>query len=100
MLFFLVKQLIPIRNCFKYREDGEFLIVLADTMEIFYLNAVAKDFYLAIDHKKSIKDIFNELLLTYNVEAEILSRDIVTLVRDLQWNQLIRLEEVNVNESL
>lgn len=88
-----LEQLIPERQYLKYRENGDFLIVSSYTLDIYYLNAVAKDFYLAIGPGKSIATLRDELLKEYDVDKETLSTDIARLVRELQWKNILVLRE-------
>lgn len=92
-LFDNINELIPIQNYVKLRENNDFLILMSDNLEIQYLNEVAKDFYLLIDGKVKVKEIMAKMLSIYQVEKEILQKDIVHLIRDLQWKNLITLKE-------
>ena len=68
---------------------------MSDRLEIQYLNEVAKDFYLLIDGKRNLEEIIQKLLDLYEVEKEILEKDICQLLRELQWKDLIILKEIN-----
>lgn len=92
-LFNTINELIPIQNFIKLRKNNDFLILMSDNLEIQYLNEVAKDFYLFIDGKMKVKEIIEKMLDVYEVEKEILEKDIVHLIRDLQWKNLIILKE-------
>lgn len=92
-VFDLLASFIPSRRCLKYREKGDFLIVGGLHLNIYYLNSVAKDIYLAFDGKKTIKNIRDELLIVYDVEPNNLSKDIVIVIRDFQWKGLLTLRE-------
>lgn len=94
-IYNLIKNLIPIQRYIKARENEEFLILMSDRLEIQYLNEVAKDFYLLIDGKRNLEEIIQKLLDLYEVEKEILEKDICQLLRELQWKDLIILKEIN-----
>lgn len=88
-----MKRLIPIKNTQKYRDDGEFLIIMSHGHSIRYLNEVAKDFYLLSDGNRKVEDIVEIMLDEYEVPRDILENDILELIRNLQWNKLILLKE-------
>ena len=89
-----IKELIPITKYLKKRINDEFLIIATNSGEIRYLNEVAKDFYLAVDGQKTLEELLNILLSIYNVDRIVLEKDIVDLVRDLQWQDLLELKEL------
>ncbi|MGL6100620.1 MAG: PqqD family protein [Fusobacteriaceae bacterium] len=98
-LFNNINELVPIQNFVKFRTNNEYLILMSDNLEIEYLNEVAKDFYLFIDEKTKVKEIIEKMLKVYEVEKEVLEKDIIHLIRDLQWKNLIILKEKN-NEKV
>lgn len=87
-----LKSLIPIQNAQKYRDDGEFLVVMSYQHSIQYLNEVAKEFYLKLDGRKTVCEIVADLLAEYDVSEDILENDMIELIRNLQWNDLIMLK--------
>lgn len=87
-----IKCLVPIRNDIKIREDNDFLIVMSSKSALQYLNEVAKDFYLAIDGNRMVAEIADLLLSEYDVSEKQLKTDLLELIRDLQWNDLILLK--------
>lgn len=100
MVFELIKHMRPKQKCLKAREEGEFLIVQSPCMDILYLNAVAKDFFLKSGNGKSLEEIRNEMLSEYAVSFDVLTEDLTNLIRDLQWKNLLILEEEVKFESL
>jgi hypothetical protein len=91
MTYEALSALKPNVSALKYRANGDFLVVSGNNLQIQYLNEVAKDFYLKINGVNSIDDICKLLLAEYDVEEQKLHKDIVMLVRDLQWSDLITL---------
>ena len=87
-----MKDLIPQKRIFKEREEHEFLILMSKSNSIHYLNSVAKEFYLNINGVNSIQNIFDMILNDYDVPREELENDILELIRDLQWKELITLK--------
>ena len=53
----LLKNLIPVSCCLKKRDNGDFLIVLNEDGELFYLNDTAKYVYDLFDSKSTVNDI-------------------------------------------
>ena len=85
----LMKNFIPVRNALKTREDGNFLIASNRNNEIYYFNGVAKEIWNNLDGMTSIEGLCGKILSEYRVESSILERDIVNLIRDMQWKKLI-----------
>jgi hypothetical protein len=92
MVFELIKNYKPFSIAAKTRKEGNFLIVMADDLSIYYLNQVALDFYNLCDGTISIEKALDILINEYDVDIEILKKDIMILIRDLQWSKIIRLK--------
>lgn len=92
MVYELIKEFIPVKTCLKERNDGEFLIVSNKDLSIYYLNETAREFYNWIDNKASVSEIMKKFIETYDVDVTVLERDIMHLVRDLQWKHLLVLK--------
>lgn len=88
-----MKGFYPCATHIKKRREGDFLIVISEDLEIQYFNEVAMDFYLKFDGKRTVEKIVTELLDEYEVEKSTLESDAVSLIRDLQWKNLIILKE-------
>ena len=70
----LIKKNIPLANHRKIREDNNgFLILFSKTLELLFLNEVAKDIYLLIDGKNTIDDIFHKIKNIYDAEDIVLT---------------------------
>lgn len=93
----LIKELIPAKMHLKARADNEFLIVSTKDLNVYYLNETARDFYELIDGTTTINEIIKKLMQTYEIDYITLEKDVVHLVRDLQWKQLIVLTEEDVS---
>ncbi len=86
-----MSKLIPFQSCQKFRKDKEFLIVTNMNNYMTYLNETAGDIFLLCNNQNTIQDILEALLAEYQVNEDILKKDIVNTIRDLQWNHLIEL---------
>ena len=92
-VFNKMKGLVPEKTLLKERQDGDFLVVCNEDMNIFYLNETSADVYSMCDGKTSLQDIFRRMKDLYDVSETELEADLVVLIRDLQWKQLLRLME-------
>lgn len=63
------------------------------TLEICYLNKTSGLVLSLCNGKNSIADIRNYMLAHFEVEASELEDDLVNIIRDLQWKQMVVLEE-------
>lgn len=90
----LIKDKIPVKTCLKERNDNNFLIVSSNNLKIHYFNETAKDFYCLVDGNMTINKIISKLLRLYKVERNIITKDIISLIREMQWNELIALKGV------
>ena len=97
-MFDKMNQLIPIKTCLKFRENGDFLIVMNAESKIYYLNDTARFVYENIDGNTSIENIFNmikkEFEVTSDMEEEV-KNDVVSIIRDFQWQKIIELKKIS-----
>ena len=92
------EKYVPIEDCLKKRINNDFLIVMNEETDIYYLNDTARFIYENIDGKASVNDIFLQIKKEYDLEGvddAIVKKDLVELIRDFQWQGIIRLKEVN-----
>lgn len=75
----------------KLRKEGDVTIVMSENLELGYLNSTSSFFMENVDGEHSIDEITAKMYEEYEVQQEILERDMVNLVRDLQWRKLIKL---------
>lgn len=99
LIYNKLSHLIPFKNCIKERENDEILIVSTENSDIIYLNETSKDFFTLCDGKKNIENIKQQMLLIYEIPEEELENDIVALIRDMQWNNILVLKELK-NEKI
>lgn len=91
-IYDLLKDKTPIKLSLKERNDGDFLIVSSNDLKIHYFNETAKDFYNMIDGNSNIDSIISKLLILYDVKKNIIIKDLISLIREMQWNELIALK--------
>ena len=75
----------------KWQENDEVLIVMSQNQKVFFLNEVAKDFLLLCNGRQ-FSEIVEELCKIYEVEKDILTDDLLEIIRDLQYKRILRVE--------
>lgn len=87
----------PVQTCRKKRKNGDFLIVMNDKANIFYLNDIAGFVYEHCMGRLTIADIFQKLLGEFEHESTSemeMSEDLVNTIRDFQWQNIIELRKL------
>ena len=92
MIYEFLRKKIPRNIALKMRHNGDMLVVNSDELEIFYLNNTGASFFEKCDAKRTIEEIEKLMLEEFDVDRSILRKDLLSLVRDLQWRKLIVLE--------
>lgn len=90
-MYELWKDLVPRKNTLKEKTNGDFLIVSSFNLEIFYLNDTAREFFSWINGHRSIDQIVDQLMEVYDVDRYILQDDMIDVIRELQWKNLVSL---------
>ena len=93
MIYNLLKEKKPKSVVLKMRQNNDMLVVNSKELEIFYLNGTSAFFLEKCDGDRSIEQIKNLMLDEFDVPESLLCKDLVVLVRDLQWKKLIALED-------
>ncbi len=94
---YVILQGFPESLVIKKRLEGEILVVMSSELVLEFLNPVAKDFFLLIDGKKTLRTIVEDLTRTYDADASTIESDVVELVRELQRKRILRINsEPNV----
>lgn len=90
-----LRSLYPVQTKLKARRDGDFLIVMNDKHEIFYMNDIAAFIYERMIGAVSVDEIFNAVIDEYDLGGdmhETVRTDLVNTIRDLQWQRVIELK--------
>ena len=67
-----------------YQEVGEEALLLnEETEEVFSLDAVAREIWLAVQRTKSVDGAVAEVLQLYKVDADVLRRDAMALLESI-----------------
>lgn len=89
-----MSHLIPFKTCVKYKENDDLLIVSTENSDILYLNETSKDFYLFCDGQSNIDEITDKMVRIYDISKNEIKNDIVSMIRDMQWNNILNLKEL------
>ena len=92
MIFAWLENKIPRCSFVKKRVNDDVLIICADDLMIYYLNATAAFFIELADGKLTIGEIKQKFLARYDVGERELESDFVEMIRDLQWKKILTLE--------
>lgn len=94
-IFEKIKDLKPEQSFLKKRNETDFLIVSSPKSIIYYLGDITREIYLECNGNNTIFDIFTKISNEYDVSEEVLQDDIVELIRDFQWKNIVELNEVS-----
>ena len=92
MIFEWIKDKVPVAAYVKKRMNEDILIICAETLSMYYLNATAAFFINSADGNATVNEIKSKFLQKYDVDEEELEKDIIDMIRDLQWKQILYLE--------
>lgn len=92
MIFEWIKDKVPVATYVKKRMNEDILIICAETLSMYYLNATAAFFINSVDGNATVNEIKDKFLQKYDVDEEELEVDLVDTIRDLQWKQILYLE--------
>ena len=92
MIFAWLKDKIPHCSFVKKKINDDILIICSDNLSIYYLNDTAAFFISLIDGKSTVENIKQKFLQKYDVDERELENDLVDMIRDLQWKQILTLE--------
>ena len=92
MIYSWLKNKIPHISFIKKRKDGDMLIICSDDLSLYYFNKTAAFFIENVDNSNTIDDIKKMYLEKFDVSNVEIENDLVEIVRDLQWKQILVLE--------
>ena len=92
MVFDWMKSKVPRASFLKSRMNDEVMIVCADSLIIYYLNATAAFLLNNVDGVSTVDEIKQKFLAKYAVDERELENDLIEVVRDLQWKKILILE--------
>jgi Coenzyme PQQ synthesis protein D (PqqD) len=81
----IVMKKYKLKESIIYQEVGEEALLLdGKTEEVFSLNAVARDIWLAVQRTNSLDAAMAEMMRLYKVDASILRRDALALLKSIR----------------
>ena len=79
---------------FAQEVDGEMVLLDMNSENYFGLDAVGTDIWQAMQEKETLQEVLEVLLEQYEVEEDVLKKDLVAFVEKLQESGLVEVEEV------
>jgi ornithine carbamoyltransferase len=79
---------------FAQEVDGEMVLLDMNSENYFGLDAVGTDIWQAMQEKETLQEVLEVLLEQYEVEEDVLKKDLLTFVDKLQESGLVEVEEV------
>jgi ornithine carbamoyltransferase len=77
---------------FAQEVDGEMVLLDMNSENYFGLDAVGTDIWQAMQEKGTLQDVLETLLAQYEVEEDVLKKDLLTFVEKLQESGLVQVE--------
>jgi hypothetical protein len=81
-------------SVFAQEVDGEMVLLDMESENYFGLDSVGSAIWNAIAEKKVLKDVYEKLLLEYDVEPEVLQKDLNDFVQKLVESGLVKVSAV------
>jgi ornithine carbamoyltransferase len=89
----LNKKVIFADTVFAQEVDGEMVLLDMNSENYFGLDEVGTSIWQAMQEKESLKEVLEVLLEQYEVEEDVLKKDLVTFVEKLEESGLVKVEE-------
>jgi len=78
---------------FAQEVDGEMVLLDMNSENYFGLDEVGTAIWQAMQEKESLKEVFEVLLEQYEVEEDVLKKDLIAFVEKLKESGLLKVEE-------
>ena len=79
---------------FAQEVDGEMVLLDMNSENYFGLDAVGTDIWQAMQEKGTLQEVLEALLEQYEVEEDVLKKDLLNFVDKLQESGLVEVKEV------
>ena len=89
----LNKKITFADTVFAQEVDGEMVLLDMNSENYFGLDEVGTAIWQAMQEKKNLKEVFEVLLGQYEVEEDVLKKDLINFVEKLKESGLIKIEE-------
>jgi ornithine carbamoyltransferase len=88
----LNKKVTFAETVFAQEVDGEMVLLDMNSENYFGLDAVGTDIWQAMQENETLQEVFETLLAQYDVEEEVLKRDLTAFVHQLEESGLVKVE--------
>ncbi len=89
----LNQKIIFADTVFAQEVDGEMVLLDMNSENYFGLDEVGTAIWQAMQENGSLKEVYTILLEQYDVESEVLEKDLLNFVKKLEENELVEVEE-------
>ena len=89
----LNKKITFADTVFAQEVDGEMVLLDMNSENYFGLDEVGTAIWQAMQEKENLKEVFKILLEQYEVEEDVLKKDLITFVEKLEESGLVKVEE-------
>jgi len=76
---------------FAQEVDGEMVLLDMNSENYFGLNEIGTDIWQAMQEKRFLQNVYESLLEQYEVEPEVLEKDLLDFVKKLQESGLVKI---------
>ncbi len=79
---------------FAQEVDGEMVLLDMNSENYFGLDAVGTDIWQAMQERETLQEVLEALLEQYEVEEDVLKKDLLTFVEKLQESGLVEVQKI------
>jgi len=87
----LAQKIVFSESVFAQEVDGEMVLLDMNSENYFGLDEVGTTIWQAMQEKEILQEVYDTMLDQYDVEPEILERDLIDFVQKLSENGLIEI---------
>jgi len=90
----LNQKIVFADTVFAQEVDGEMVLLDMNSENYFGLDEVGTDIWRAIEEKRVLKEVLERLMEQYDVDEEVLKKDLIAFVEKLQDSGLVEVQAV------
>lgn len=90
----LNQKIVFADTVFAQEVDGEMVLLDMNSENYFGLDEVGTDIWKAIEEKRVLKEVLERLMEQYDVDEEVLKKDLIAFVEKLQDSGLVEVKAV------
>ncbi len=88
----LNQKIIVADTVFAQEIDGEMVLLDMNIENYFGLDEIGTDIWKTVEDKKVIQDVYETLLEEFDVEEEVLKKDLIDFIKELESSGLIEVK--------